>query len=386
MLPNLGALSLSEPTGAGGNAANPPRSLYVAPGTPSFADLKANIESFINKATSFIGLFTTQAMADSDLNENAEFVRVRAKLHAYRRGARDVLSRFEFYKRTKRKVELTNLKNRLDMSIVSLWQETRDAIEKVTAEILEDARRARDQYRSKGYVDLVTNLNGNIRNVERTVAEKRSWSQIKALAQNLANLYNTIGNAAWVFTDRESAANHVDTTTEETRKVTRPLAQQIRRLMRVDRTWKMELNQERRPAGVPISDEDNHDPKELKIPTDTKTVTGDDINIWIDVFLYNKERGICVYIECKVLHGEQKFSLALGQVLRYELKNRNLLNGAGNENMPEKDMTCPKVIKIIALDREPSRHQKEEAWAFGVRCWWVGRELTEVLNPDVYTP
>ena len=129
----------------------------------------------------------------------------------------------------------------------------------------------------------------------------------------------------------------------------------------------------------------NFENHELAIPTDFRGKKDKQNHIYCDVFLYHKDDDICVYIECKLL-SENGFSHALGQVLRYKLKSSTRLDDeVGFYALRTRELKCTKSIMIIALNKKPTNEQIREAGAFGVRCWWVGQELTKLLNPDVYT-
>ena len=107
--------------------------------------------------------------------------------------------------------------------------------------------------------------------------------------------------------------------------------------------------------------------EQLEIPTDTSARP-----MQCDVYLKGKamgkaKGGISVYIECK-LWGENHFSHALGQVLRYEAKHRR------------RGRACKHAVKIIALNKAPKQSWVREAWGIGeVLIWSPGEKLRGLI-------
>jgi len=92
-----------------------------------------------------------------------------------------------------------------------------------------------------------------------------------------------------------------------------------------------------------------------------------DASMNCDIVCLNTHTHAVALVVC-TLHTQRNFVNALGEVLRH-----GYYYGIGNSSSTES------MVGIIALNREPHRHEKNMALAHKVQCWWPNQSIAECL-------
>jgi len=92
-----------------------------------------------------------------------------------------------------------------------------------------------------------------------------------------------------------------------------------------------------------------------------------DASINCDIVCLNTHTHAVALVVC-TLHTQRNFVNALGEVLRH-----GYYYGIGNSSSTES------MVGIIALNREPHRHEKNMALAHKVQCWWPNQSIADCL-------